>query len=53
MKVYSEKGINVFEPECFMVQFPYKSVVATPADDRAPARPLLNVEARIDEHDSS
>lgn len=41
------------EPECFMVQFPYRSVVATPADDLAPARPLLKVDARMDEHDSS
>ena len=40
-------------PECFIVQLPYKSVVATPADDLAPARPELKVDAKIEEHDSS
>ena len=50
--ITSPSSVN-WLPECFIVQLPYKSVVATPADDRAPGRPELNVEARIDEHASS
>lgn len=40
-------------PECFIVQLPYKSVVATPALLLAPTLPDENVDATIEEHDSS
>ena len=45
-------GAAAAVPECRSVHFPYKSVVATPASG-SDDLPLLNVDANVDEHDSS
>jgi hypothetical protein len=51
-KTPAASGAAAEVPECLSVHFPYKSVVATPASG-SEERPLLKVDASVDEHDSS
>ncbi len=51
-KTPAASGAAADVPECLRVHSPYKSVVATPASGSL-ERPLLNVEAKVDEQDSS
>ena len=51
-KTPAASGAAADVPECLNVHLPYKSVVATPASGSEDL-PLLNVDARVDEHDSS